>query len=418
MPNAMQIGEELHTLRAEQQKLFDGVKSTEGGFNLTTEQVGEARKRNEAITAKAKEYEEALEIEGWAKSNDDALERAEGGSQQSTQKTLRRAQDGDPQPTVGVTLGNLFVKSQAFKGWKPGMSEGPPVTFDLNKEFTQKGIKTVFTQSSYAQEQIRLNVPPIQPGEQQPTVASLMPTGRTSQQTMRYMEETTTTTAASETDEQGTKPEAALAFTERTSDVRKIAVTLPITDEALADEPFIESYIDNRLTSFVQYREDSQFLVGSGSGTPTQLRGLLNVSGILTQAKGTDPTPDAVFKAMVLIRTNSYLQPTGAIFHPLDWQDVRLLRTADGVYIWGNPSEAGPERIWGLDVVQTTAITQNTALVGAFRQGAMVFRREDITMQVGFINDQFVKNLRTILVEERVGLICFRPKAFATVTGI
>lgn len=428
MSTAMQIGEELHKLRTEQAALFAKTRKDDGSYDMSAEQVGEANKRNDDITAKAKLYEDTLKIEGMADTNDEALKSLESGKGDSdAQKALRRAADGKPADVVPVTLGRVFTKSVAYTGWKQGMNQGPVAEIDLDKEFAHiggskavfsLGMKTTFTQTSFPLPQIRLDLPPIQPGEQQPTVADLFPQGRTATQTIRYMEETTTTQAASETDEQGSKPEAALAFTERSSEVRKIAVSLPITDEALDDTPFIESYIDERLRAFVRYREDSQFLVGSGSGTPTQLRGILNVSGILTQAKGTDPTPDAVYKAMVLIRTNSYLQPTGAVFHPLDWQDVRLLRTADGIYIWGNPSEAGPERIWGLNVVQTTALTQNTGLVGAFSEGAMVFRRADLSMSIGFVNDQFVKNMRTILVEERVALVVFRPKAFCTVTGI
>jgi len=244
-----------------------------------------------------------------------------------------------------------------------------------------------------------------------------MPSGRTSQNAIAYMEETTTTNAAAETSEAGQKPESALAFTERTSNVRKIATFLPITSEVMEDAPMMEDYINTRLQQFVAYREDSQLL--KGDGIAPNLRGLINTPGIQTQAKGADPTPDAVHKAITKVATGSFLTADGVVMHPNDWQDIRLLRTADGIYIWGSPAEAGPARIWGLNVTLTTTITEGTALVGAFRAAAQVFRRSDIAMSVSDSHaDFFQYNKLAIRVEERLALVVFRPSGLCTVTGI
>ena len=201
------------------------------------------------------------------------------------------------------------------------------------------------------------------------------------------------------------------------SPVRKIAVSAKVTDEMFADFPTIQSYINARLPQMVQLREDGQLL--TGNGTAPNLRGILNISGILTQAKGADPVPDAVYKAMIQIMATGFFVPDGVVMHPLDWQDVRLLRTADGLYIWGSPAENGPERIWGLPVVVTTVLTQNTGLVGAFQLGAQIFYRQGITVESTNSNeDDFKKNLIALRAEQREALVVYRPKAFCTVTGI
>lgn len=418
------IGEKLRALREEQDSYFAQFR-TDNGLEMNAEQVEVARRRNEDITKLAKEYEAAQDLEAMDSGNAEAL--TEGRKPRAARAPVFESEDVLPAGLAaigsGPTLGELFTQSDQYKA-SLGMADGavgPSLEIDIEKQWGKAvaahGIQAaVFdTATGYAPQSIRLATP-ITPGEQRPTVASLLPQGRTSQPSIPYMEETTTTNAAAETAESGTKPEAAIAFTEKTSAVRKIAVTLPVTDESLEDVPFIESYLDTRLRTFVIQREDSQLL--NGNGTAPNLRGILNTSGILTQAKGADPVPDAVYKAMTKIRVQSFLEPTGMVAHPNDWQDIRLLRTADGIYIWGSPADAGPERIWGLSVVQTTAITENTGLVGAFRDGAQIFRRADLTLQVGWVNDQFVKNQRTLLVEERLALVVFRPKAFCTVTGI
>jgi HK97 family phage major capsid protein len=211
-----------------------------------------------------------------------------------------------------------------------------------------------------------------------------------------------------------------LAWTLRTDTARKIATWIPATKESLDDVSWLESQIRGRLAYMVRRQEESQIL--NGDGNAPNLLGILNRSGIQTQAKGADPTPDTVYKAMQKIRGAGgagFAEPTAFVVHPNDWTDIKLLRTADGMYIWGNPSDEGPDRIWSMAVRQTTAITEGTGLVGAFTPYAEVMRREGITITLSTEHSTyFIENKVALLAEERLALAVYRPSAFATCTGI
>lgn len=435
MPTAAEIGSELYDERQKLAKWLDANKNDAGQLTLDADGVKRLRTWNDELGKKNQSLKDAQDIEGIAEENQKGIRDLDvprptmaGGRDNPSGKP------GDGKPEQRKSLGELLTSSAQFKESQhlsKGAS-GPALEIDLaqyGKNVWAKGIaelKTVFdTGSSFTIQNIRLPQP-LTPAEQQVKVAALIPQGRTSGNAVLYMEETTTTPSAAETAESGSKPEAALVFTEKTSNVRKIAVSLPITDESLEDVPFIESYIDSRLSLFVAQREDSQLLVGNG--TAPNLRGILNVSGILTQARGGDPNQDAIFKAGIKIQSQGFLDPTGVVLHPNNWQTIRLMTTADGIYLFGPPSgdsqatfgtgPGGTPSMWGWDVVTTTAITANTGLVGAFRTAAEIFRRSDLSLQIGWVNDQFIKNQRTIVVEERLALVVFRPKGFCSVTSL
>jgi HK97 family phage major capsid protein len=251
------------------------------------------------------------------------------------------------------------------------------------------------------------------------TVSDLMLQGQTNNNQISYFEETTFTNAADTREEGIAKPESALDWTEQTENVRKIAHWIPATTEALADIPFLESQIRGRLAFGVRRKEEEQVLLGNG--TSPNISGILDRTNIQTQAKGSLPTPDAIYLAMQKVRGSAgagFAEPTAYVTHPNDWSDVKLLRTTEGIYLWGNPSDEGPDRIWGLEVRQTTAMTENTGLVGDFRM-AEVFRRDGITVTLSTEHaSYFIENKVAILAESRLALAVYRPSAFCTVTGI
>lgn len=323
-------------------------------------------------------------------------------------------------------LGEMATETKAFKDWvEGGCKEGVTISLDIDPTdmlagaiaFETIGNKALMTTAAgFAPQSIRQ--PGFVEGLTRPIqLLDILPTFKTGESSVKYMEETTRVHAAAEVAEGGAYAESTFTFTEKESPVRKIGDSLPVTDEQLEDVPMMQGYISTRLPFGVRQRLDGQCLVGNG--TAPNLRGLKNVVGTQTQAKGADPVPDAFYKAMTLIRLNGRALPTHHLIHPLDWEKVRLLRTADGVYIYGPPSDAGVDRLWGLPVVQTDADAAGTGYTGSFRPDTVsLHERRGIDVQIGFVGSQFTEGKRTVRADTRVALVWWRPPAFCSVTGL
>ena len=281
---------------------------------------------------------------------------------------MKHPEPGDPETKEAAkpikSLGELVAEDARYADHFIKRRAGGGITLNLDdvypSDLLAKGrqFKTLMTTvAGWGPESVRI------PGLVVPAVTrpvqllDIIPMGRTGMEQVVYMEETTRTHGAAEKAEGATFAESAFVLDEKTSNVRKITDSLPVTDEQLEDVEMMGGYINGRLTFGLRQRLDTQALIGNG--TAPNLRGIKNVVGILTQAKGADPVPDAFFKAMRKIRVTGRAMPTHHLIHPEDWEKVRLLRTTDGIYIWGNPSEAGPERMWRvLKTARWRCITQ------------------------------------------------------------
>lgn len=278
-------------------------------------------------------------------------------------------------------------------------------------------VKTLMSRSAgWAPESLR--EPGYVPAASAPLmIADLIPTLPTKQAAVKYMEQTTRTNNAAERAEGGTYGEAAFALTERSVTVETVGVWLPVTDEELEDEEEAAAMIDLELPLMLRQRIDLQGLVGDGV-TPNVL-GINNKASIQTQAKGADPVMDAVFKGMTKVRVTGRAVPNAAVFHPNDWQDIRLTRTADGIYILGSPTDPGPDRLWGLRVAQSDNQTENTAVVGDFLNYARLYIRRDVVVERTNSHDtNFINGKQAIRAGIRCCFVWKRAAAFCTVTGI
>jgi len=278
------------------------------------------------------------------------------------------------------------------------------------------GVKTTMTTAAgWAPQAVRTDI--VIPFATRPVqVLDLIPAGTTQQAAVVFMEETTFTNAAAETAENTAYPEAALAFTERTSTVRKIPVFIPATDEQFEDVPQIAGYLDRRLPFMLRQRLDGQVI--NGDGIAPNLTGILNFASLQTQAKGADPTLDALFKAYIKVAYVGFAYPSAYILNSTDWQNVRLTRTTEGIYVLGNPTDLGNTPLWGLPVAISTALAQGTAIVGDFVNFSELAYRHGINVQVGYINDDFKLGKKSVRAEVRVAFVAYRGAAFCKVTGL
>lgn len=430
-----EVSDRLATTGQQLHELFQEFKQTDG--KISAEEAAAIKLLNENMGVLKPREQELIDQERALKQGQEEYERHSTPNRRKGIFPETRG-DNDGDAYIAKSIGEAFVGSDAFKHYESSRRWSPVATVgDEEAELKSGEKRIVIAGKSYAdmrgkalidttmvptQTSIGLVTPdnrgllPVQ--TRRLVIADLIPQGNTNSNAISYMEETGFTFAGDFVAEGGTKPESGpITFTQKSVPVRKLATVLPVTDELFEDAPAMRSYLNARLMTAMELREEDALL--TGTGVAPEFTGILNTAGIQTRAKGTDPAPDAIYRAMVDVQVNALTSVTGSVWNPLDWVDVKLLRTNEGVYIWGNPDQGGPDRIWGLNVVQTPAMTQNTVLMADFATSMMLFRRSGLAFSVSDQHaDFFIKNQLMIRVEERLTLVVFRPAAIITVTGM
>ena len=245
------------------------------------------------------------------------------------------------------------------------------------------------------------------------TVRDLITPGNMDGNALEYVKETGFTNNAGMVAEGAKKPESSLKFDLVSTTAKVIAHYMKASRQILSDASQLASLIDGRLRYGLAFKEEQQLLNGDGTGQ--------NLLGIIPQATafaapfdpaGTETNIDNIRLAFLQAELAEF-PSTGVVMNPIDWARIELLKDTTGRYIIGNPQGIIGASLWNRPVVTTQAITVDKFLAGAFKLGAQLFDRWQARVEVATENeDDFVKNLVTVLAEERLALAVYRPEAF------
>jgi HK97 family phage major capsid protein len=205
------------------------------------------------------------------------------------------------------------------------------------------------------------------------------------------------------------KPESTLAYEMRNTPIRTIAHFIKASRQILEDAAQLKGEIDAELRRGLILVEEQEILFGDGTG--------VHLQGISAQVPEFNPafTVDAQtgideLALGILQATQSDVPPDGIVVNPVDWLKLRLTKDTTGNYILGAPGVPTSPSLFNLPVVATPAMTEGNFLVGAFKPQRL-YDRWKARVEVGFVNDDFTRNMVTILGEERIGLAVKAPEA-------
>jgi HK97 family phage major capsid protein len=328
---------------------------------------------------------------------------------QTAEQLLATLKDGGRAAHEAQTVGAQLIEDDGFKAWAGKASQGASFTM---------GVKAVITSDPASGGS--LIVPQRIPGvvatpQQRLTIRDLLSWGRTVSNSLEFVRETGFTNNAAPVGENpsGGKPQSNITMELDSAKVATIAHYIRVTKQVLSDVPMLQSYIDGRLQYGLKLNEELELLKGSGVG--------LNIDGIYTQASAyanpgvtvqAETRMDRIRLALLQAELAEYYAD-GIVLNPIDWCAIELTKNDQNDYLFANPRFIQQPALWGRPVVSTKSMDVNDFLVGAFQMGAQGWDREDVNLTVALQDqDNTIKNMVTLLVEERVGLTVYRPEAF------
>jgi HK97 family phage major capsid protein len=210
---------------------------------------------------------------------------------------------------------------------------------------------------------------------------------------------------AGQTAEGAAKTQADFDMVEANNKVEKITAYTKVSKEALADIAFLNREINNDLVSLVELKLDTDLY--SGGGTTPALKGIkeyataFSVASTGLAAAIDGATELDVLRAAIWQIENAFHTPNYICLNTIDVAKIDMLKSTTGEYLVHQA--AGQfmfKAFYGLPIISTSVITAGEFLVGDFSKSNLGIR-EDINISVGYDQDDFTKNLITILAEVR-----------------
>jgi len=353
------------------------------------------------LDAKLKEHTLQIEQHGKASTAltgqiDDLSGRIKEMRDEITEVAQRQQNLGGQEEKSEKSVGQQFIGSDALEHLKSGARE--KIRLEVKNTVTAVSGTTTYP----------LQRPGVVPGDFAPlTIRELLPTIAVSTNSVTSMRELAWTNSAAETAQAAAKPESDLTFEQYNVPVETVAHWIKVSNQLLADAPAVAAYIDTRLRDGLAQRVDLQLL--NGTGVAPLLKGLTAAGNFtaFTPTSGAN-LAESINKAKYELWATGNT-PEVVIVNPAAWAELEMLKTTDGAYLYGPPGTIANAMPFGIRVVMSSNMAAGKFLIGNLRGSTTLFDRQSTTVEMGYINDDFTKNLVTLRCEERLGLAVDRP---------
>jgi HK97 family phage major capsid protein len=296
----------------------------------------------------------------------------------------------------------LSIGEQVVEGYKSqieGLKQGKGIELDIKADTTITGDYT----GNIALSTLEAGVNRI--ARQVPKLRQVANVGSTVSKFVTYIQQTLASTAGW-TSEAGVKTEGELKYQEVSKEVKKVAGIIKVSKEMLEDLSFVRNEINTDLLATLEDQIENSLLNGSGVGA--NLEGLLTFAQTFAAGSFATSIPlanisDVIRVAAATIESNKFMA-THVVLNPIDVAKMQLTKTSAGEYtypIFYVDNLTGQPKLAELTVVSTTWMAAGTFLVGDMSK-SNVRMRENMNVTVGYVNDDFQRNMVSILAEARL----------------
>lgn len=214
-----------------------------------------------------------------------------------------------------------------------------------------------------------------------------------------------------------------MAWTQRSFHMEQIANGMPLLENNLNDYNELMTLVNGTMLYMQELAKGAKVLTGPKENAETGIVGILNHDGIQKFTKGTtDTISDCAYKMATDVFLTTGFIPTTVGMHPYVAESVNLDKDKNGRYI--NQMVNG--KLWALNVVEDLNLTETTGEDSSkiTTYGMMVYLPNAATfytkmgekLEIGLVNDQFLRNEKTIRINGQYGLKVTFPKAFSYLT--
>jgi len=220
--------------------------------------------------------------------------------------------------------------------------------------------------------------------------------------TIVWVEKTNYDGQAAWTAEGSAKPLIDWEYKTVLSTAKKVADRVKVSTEILDDVENMAGTIRNELKYSVDMAVNTAILSGAGGDS---IEGITHWASlyVTTGIKTTNPNnKDAILAACKQIRI-LYFNPSHVFINPLDMANIELEKNNQDIYVIPPFATADGKVIGGVNVIETPSIPQGYLLVADMKK-CKVREKDSFKVMVGWSNDDFDKNLLTMVGERRMHL--------------